>query len=128
MPAPKRANTEDYFTQLPDAARPHLEKLRELSLAAAKTAKAREELKWNSPAYSTDTILWMLQSFKNHCSLRFPLQSGGGEVMDAHRAEIEDAGYEAIEGAIKIRYDQPVPAALIKKLLKTRIDGQGKPK
>jgi len=124
MPAPKRASIEDYFTQLPEAARPHLLKLREFSLAAAKTVQAREELKWNAPAYSTDTILWMLQSFKKHCSLRFPIQSGGGEVMSAHRAEIEATGYEAIEGAIKIPYDRPVPDQLIKKLLKTRTAGR----
>ena len=71
MPMPKRASVDDYFAQLNDLQRPHLEALRKLSLGA--DPKAREELKWNLPVYvrGENTNLWMLQNFKNHCSLRF---------------------------------------------------------
>ena len=49
MPMPKRASVDDYFSQLTDLQRPHLEELRKLSLSA--DPKAREELKWNLPVY-----------------------------------------------------------------------------
>ncbi len=71
MPMPKRASVDDYFARLNDVQRPHLEALRKLSVVA--DPKAREELKWNLPVYvrGENTNLWMLQNFKNHCSLRF---------------------------------------------------------
>jgi hypothetical protein len=64
MPMPKRSSVDDFFAQLNDVQRPHLETLRKLSLAA--DPKAREELKWNLPVYVRDdnANLWMLQNFK----------------------------------------------------------------
>ena len=72
MPMPKRSSVDDFFARLTDVQRPHLEALRELSLAA--DPEAREQLKWNLPVYvrGEKTTLWMLQNFKHHCSLRFP--------------------------------------------------------
>ena len=45
---PKRSSVDDFFAQLDDVQRPHLEALRALSLDA--DPEAREELKWNLPA------------------------------------------------------------------------------
>ncbi len=50
MPMPKRSSVDDFFAQLNDVQRPHLEALRELSLDA--DPEAREELKWNLPVYA----------------------------------------------------------------------------
>ena len=51
-----------------------------------------EPLSWVgalNPAYLKDDVrLWMLQAFKQHCSLRFPPGWFG-----AHRAEVEAAGF-----------------------------------
>jgi hypothetical protein len=71
MPMPKRKSVDDFFAQLSDGQRPHLETLRKLSLEA--DPEAQEELKWNLPVYvrGEKTNLWMLQNFKKHCSLRF---------------------------------------------------------
>jgi hypothetical protein len=71
MPMPKRSSVDDFFAHLNDVQRPHLEVLRTLSFGA--DPQAREELKWNLPVYvrGEKTNLWMLQNFKNHCSLRF---------------------------------------------------------
>jgi uncharacterized protein YdhG (YjbR/CyaY superfamily) len=116
MPMPKRSSVEDYFDQLPPAQRPHLDVLRELSLKA--DPQAREELNWNLPVYAREkNRLWMLQNFKNHCSLRFPPQFFG-----PHKAEVEAAGYEAGEGFIKLPYDREIPTELCKKLMQARID------
>ena len=116
MPMPKRANVDDYFAQLDDLQKPHLEALRKLSLSADR--KAREELKWNLPVYvrGEKTNMWMLQNFKNHCSLRF-----SPEFFASHRAEVEAAGFEAGEGFIKLPYERSLPTKLLRSLMKARV-------
>ena len=120
MPFPKVASVDDYFAGLGDAQRPHMERLRELSLAGAEGRDVEEALKWNTPAYAKgpkSTMVWILQSFKNHCSIRFPVLFFG-----SFREEAAAAGYDAIEGALKVRWDQEVPAELIATLINARID------
>ena len=116
MPMPKRSSVEDFFAQLSDVQRPHLEALRELSLAA--DPQAREELKWNLPVYvrGERTNLWMLQNFKNHCSLRFP-----PPFFADQKAAVATAGYEAGEGFVKLPYDRELPTALLKALMRARV-------
>jgi uncharacterized protein YdhG (YjbR/CyaY superfamily) len=97
--------------------RPHVEKLRELSLAGAEGTDVVEALKFNFPAYVDTTMVWTLQVFKNHCAIRFPVSFFSGR-----RDEAIAAGYEAIEGALKIRWDQEVPEAIISRLIAERID------
>lgn len=116
MPMPKRASVEDYFDQLSDDQRPYLDQLRKLSIEA--DPRAEEKLAWNLPVYARDgTRLWMLQNFKNHCSLRFPTR-----FFAEHKADVEAAGYEAGEGFIKIPYDREIPTDLCRALMQARID------
>jgi uncharacterized protein YdhG (YjbR/CyaY superfamily) len=114
---PKRSSVDDFFTQLNDVQRPHLEALRELSLEA--DPEAREELKWNLPVYvrGENTNLWMLQNFKNHCSLRFP-----PTFLVTQKAAVESAGYEAGEGFIKLPYERELPGDLLKALMRARVE------
>ena len=113
---PKRASVDDFFAQLSADQRPHLEALRTLSLDA--DPDAREELKWNLPVYvrGKNSNLWMLQNFKNHCSLRFP-----PPFFATQKATVEAAGYEAGEGFIKLPYDRELPTELLKALMQARI-------
>jgi uncharacterized protein YdhG (YjbR/CyaY superfamily) len=114
---PKRSSVDDYFEQLSDHQRPHLEHLRRLSIEA--DPQAEERLAWNLPVYARGerTRLWMLQNFKSHCSLRFPPR-----FFASHRAEVEAAGYDTGEGFIKLPYDREIPTALCKALMQARID------
>jgi uncharacterized protein YdhG (YjbR/CyaY superfamily) len=115
MPMQKRADIADYYAHLSDVQLPHLEQLRELSRAAEPDLV--ETLHWNNPVYLRDGVrLWMLQAFKQHCSLRFPTGWFGG-----HRAQVAAAGFEAGEGFIKLPYDRPLPVDLIKRLLEYRL-------
>lgn len=115
MPMPKRADVDDYFAQLSDVQRPHLEALRELSRKA--DPKAREELKWNLPVYvrGKNTNLWMLQNFKNHCSLRFD-----PPFFATQKAAVEAAGYDSGSGFVKLPYDRELPTTLLRALMKAR--------
>jgi uncharacterized protein YdhG (YjbR/CyaY superfamily) len=117
MPMPKRTSVDDFFGQLSDVQRPHLEALRELSLHA--DPEAREELKWNLPMYvrGEKTNLWMLQNFKNHCSLRF-----SPPFFATQKTAVEAAGYEAGEGFIKLPYDRELPTELLTALMQARVE------
>jgi uncharacterized protein YdhG (YjbR/CyaY superfamily) len=117
MPMPKRSSVDDFFAQLSDIQRPHLEALRELGRDA--DPEAREELKWNLPVYvrGKNTSLWMLQNFKNHCSLRFPPR-----FFATQKSAVETAGYEAGEGFIKLPYERELPIELLKVLLQARVE------
>jgi uncharacterized protein YdhG (YjbR/CyaY superfamily) len=114
---PKRSSVDEFFAQLNDVQRPHLEALRELSMDA--DPEAREELKWNLPVYvhGENTSLWMLQNFKSHCSLRFP-----PPFFAAQKAAVEEAGYESAQGFIKLPYDRELPTGLVKALMQARVE------
>ena len=116
MPMPKRASVDDYFAQVADVQQPHLQALRKLSLAA--DAKAREELKWNLPVYvrGENTNLWMLQNFKQHCSLRFT-----PKFFATQKDAVEDEGFETGAGFIKLPYTRALPTKLLKSLMKARV-------
>jgi uncharacterized protein YdhG (YjbR/CyaY superfamily) len=113
---PRRASVDDFFAQLNGVQRPHLEALRKLSHKADR--EAREELKWNLPVYvrGENTNLWMLQNFKNHCSLRF-----SPPFFATQKAAVEAAGYEAGAGFIKLPYDRELPTKLLQALMQARI-------
>jgi uncharacterized protein YdhG (YjbR/CyaY superfamily) len=113
---PKRTSVDDFFAQLTDVQRPYLETLRKLSLDA--DPEAREELKYNLPVYvrGDKANLWMLQNFKNHCSLRFST-----EFFATQKATVEAAGYEAGEGFIKLPYKRELPIPLLKALMQARV-------
>ncbi len=117
MPMPKRTSVDDFFDQLNEVQRPHLEALRKLSSEV--DPEAREVLKWNLPVYvrGENTNLWMLQNFKNHCSLRF-----NPPFFATQKAAVEAAGYEAGEGFIKLPYKRELPTELLKSLMKARVD------
>jgi len=113
---PKRASVDDYFAQLSDLQRPHLEALR--SLSAAVDPEAREVLKWNLPVYvrGENTNMWMLQNFTHHCSLRF-----NPPFFADHKSAVEAAGFQAGAGFIKLPYTRDLPIDLLEALMRARV-------
>lgn len=116
MPAPKVASVEEFFDRLEPHQRPHLEKLRELSLAGCEGTEISEALKYNFPAYAGTTMAWTLQSFKNHCAIRFPVL-----FFQQWKERAAATGLDVIEGSIKIRWDQELPEALIGEMVAARV-------
>ena len=116
MPMPKRTSVDDFFAELADVQRPHLEALRTLSVDV--DPEAREVLKWNLPVYvrGENTNQWMLQNFKHHCSLRF-----SPEFFGRQKGAVEAAGYESGEGFIKLPYNRALPTELLKTLMRARV-------
>lgn len=116
VPSPKRAGLDDYYAQLPPVAVDHVTTLRRLCRAGLPDAD--EALHWNNPAFVQDgTRLVMIQSYKAHCSLRFPTRQ-----FATQRDAVAAAGYEAGEGFVKLPYDRPLPEPLLQALIQARLD------
>ncbi len=113
MAAP--SSVEDYLAALPEESRAALEKLRQTVKAAA--PEATETIAYQMPAFKDHgRILVSYAAFKNHCSL-FP---ASGAVMEAHGEELKS--YFTGKGTLRFHAARPIPAALVKKIVKTRLE------
>ena len=112
--ADKPRTIDEYLAAVSDDKRAALEKLRKIIRAAA--PKAEECISYQLAAFRLDGK--MLVSFgatAKHCA--FYLMSSS--TVEAHEAELE--GYDTSKGTIRFQADKPLPAALVRKLIKARI-------
>ena len=109
MTAPKDVRT--YMAALPKDQRAALEKLRRVVKAAA--PKTEEVISYSIPAlrYQGYVLVWYA-AWKNHCSL-YPL------TVAVKKADLK--GYLISKGTIRFPNDKPLPAALIRRLVKGRM-------
>src|SRR5437879_5090661 len=109
--APK--NVDEYLAGIPEPARGTLDKVR-AAIQSAVPAEATETISYGIPAFKDKRVLVWFAAFSNHCSL-FPTAS----VIEAFKNELE--GFTTSKGTIQFPVDRPLPAALVKKLVKARI-------
>jgi 3-methyladenine DNA glycosylase AlkD/uncharacterized protein YdhG (YjbR/CyaY superfamily) len=92
-----------------------LQKLRKTIKAAA--PKAEESISYGLPAFRLNgKHLVAYGAGKNHCSF-FPMDS---TTVKAFSKELK--AYETSKGTIRFQADKPLPAALVRKIVKARID------
>lgn len=103
---------DEYLAAISEDARATLEKLRKMIKAAA--PNATEVIRYQMPAFKYHGMLVFFAAFKNHCSF-FP----GSSVIDAHKDDLKS--YDTSKGTIRFPTDKPLPAALVRKLVKARI-------
>jgi len=113
MPAPMPEPTRAFLAALPPAQRQALERLREMIIAAAPDAE--EYVGYGIPAFRQDGALVSFGAAKTHCA--FYVQSPA--VMEAHAAEL--AGLDTSKGTVRFTPDQPLPAALVTRLVQARL-------
>ena len=104
---------DEYLAAAPPDARAALLKLRGAIRAAA--PKATEVIRHRMPTFKHRGGLVAFAAFKDHCS--FFLM--GTAVMAAHKRELTNC--DTARGTIRFSADKPLPAALVKKLVKARI-------
>src|SRR5260370_41538155 len=104
-----------YLAALPADTRKHLENVREAIRAAAPGAV--ESFGYGMPAFRLDgkPFVWYA-AWKHHSSF-YPLSNA-----TAHALAAELEGYEISgKGTIRFRLDNPLPTALVRRLVKARI-------
>jgi uncharacterized protein YdhG (YjbR/CyaY superfamily) len=109
--APK--NVDEYIAGVPELARSTLNKLRS-TIRSAVPPEAIEIISYGIPAFKCKRVLVWFAAFSNHCSL-FPTAS----VIEAFKDDL--TGFSTSKGTIHFPTDKPLPATLIKKLVKARV-------
>jgi len=119
--SPKQAgaaprNLEEYFAGVPEPARSTLQQMR-ATIRSAVPPNATESISYKIPAFKYNGPLLWYAAFSDHCSL-FPTAA----VIAAFKKELR--GYITSKGTIHFPLDKPLPATLLRKLVKARVAQQ----
>jgi uncharacterized protein YdhG (YjbR/CyaY superfamily) len=110
----KYESVDAYLADLPEEARGSLEKLRQTIAATA--PDATESMAYGMPGFYLDGHpLVYFAAFKKHCSF-FPASY---EVMERFADELQR--FDLQKGTIRFPIGTPLPATLVKKIVKARI-------
>ena len=112
--AAKPQTIDDYLAALSDEKRVALEKLRRTIRAAA--PKAEECISYGIPAFRQDGMLVGIGATAKHCA--FYLMSSS--TVELFKDELRD--FDISQGTLRFQPDRPLPAALVRKLVKSRIE------
>lgn len=104
---------DEYLVRVPEPARSTLNKIR-AAIRSAAPAAATEAISYGIPAFKYKGVLIWFAAFSKHCSL-FPTAS----VIEMFKSDLK--GYAISKGTIKFPTDKPLPSALVKKMVKTRV-------
>src|SRR6266702_3183564 len=103
-------NVDEYLAGVPEPARSTLNKVR-AAIRSAVPPEATETISYGIPAFKYKGVLVWFAAFSNHCSL-FPTAS----VIEKFKSELK--GFAKSKGTIQFPTDKPLPAALVKKMVK----------
>jgi uncharacterized protein YdhG (YjbR/CyaY superfamily) len=106
-------SVDEYLAAVPAEARAALEKLRKTIRAAA--PQATEAISYGMPAFKYHGALVYYAAFQKHCSF-FPASAA---VIRAHAREL--ARFETAKGTIRFTPDHPLPAALVRQIVRARM-------
>lgn len=114
MKAQAAKSPDEYLANVPEPAHSTLQKLR-ATIKAALPKDATEIITYGMPGFYHQGALLAYAAFKAHCSL-FPMSA----AVIASMPEI-GAKYETAKGTIRFPSDKPLPATLVRKIVKTRL-------
>ena len=109
----KVKTVDEYLARVSDDKRVALQMLRKTIKAAA--PRAEECISYQLPAYRLNGMLVAFGATANHCAF-YPMSAS---TVAAHREELKD--YDTSKGTIRFQPDNPLPASLVRKLVKARI-------
>jgi uncharacterized protein YdhG (YjbR/CyaY superfamily) len=111
--AAKPQTIDEYLAPLSSEKRAALEKLRRAIKSVA--PKAEECISYGVPVFRLDgKMLVAFGAATNHCSF-YP----GAQPIKANKDDLK--AYDTSKGTIRFPPDRPLPATLVRKLVKTRI-------
>jgi uncharacterized protein YdhG (YjbR/CyaY superfamily) len=106
-------NVDEYLAGVPEPARSTLNKVR-AAIRSAVPAEATETISYRIPAFKYKGVLVWFAAFSNHCSF-FPTAA----VIAAFKNELK--AYSISKGTIQFPTDKPLPAGLVRKMVKMRV-------
>jgi uncharacterized protein YdhG (YjbR/CyaY superfamily) len=109
--APK--NTDEYLARVPEPARSTLNKIR-ATIRSVVPPETTEAISYGIPAFRYKGALVWFAAFSDHCSF-FPTAA----VIEEFKDELKN--YSTSKGTIHFPLDKPLPAALVKKMVKARV-------
>jgi uncharacterized protein YdhG (YjbR/CyaY superfamily) len=110
---PKPATIDSYLAPLPADKREALAKLRTAIRAAA--PEAEECISYGLPAFRQGGVLVGFGASAKHCALYL----FSGQTVAAHAKEL--AGRDVSKGAVRFTPEKPLPATLVRRLVKARL-------
>lgn len=110
--APK--TVDEYLARVPEPARTTLNKMRAMIRSVA-PAEATECISYGIAGFRYKGPLVWFAAFRNHCSF-FP---GNASLIATYKKDLQ--GYQTSKGTIRFPVDKPLPAALLRKLVKARV-------
>jgi uncharacterized protein YdhG (YjbR/CyaY superfamily) len=109
-----RKTVAEYIANTPEPAQSTLKHIRAV-IRSAVPPETTEVISYGIPMFKYRGMLVGYAAFKNHCSL-FPTGSG---VIEKFAKEL--ANFPTSRGTIRFPSDRPLPDALVKKIVKTRV-------
>jgi uncharacterized protein YdhG (YjbR/CyaY superfamily) len=113
-PSTKPKSVDEYLTSVPEPARGTLNKIRS-TIRSAVPSEATEAISYGIPTIKYKGSLVAFAAFSKHCSL-FPMSYA---VIASLKDELKR--FEVSKGTIRFPVDKPLPATLVKKVVKARI-------
>ncbi len=122
-PAQRRSNAkrstapntvDEYLAAVPEPARSTLKEVR-TAIRAAAPAGTTEIISYGIPMYKYKGMLIGFAAFPKHCSLFLATSS----LLKMFKKELSP--YKTSKGTIRCPIDQPLPANLVKKIVRARV-------
>lgn len=108
-------NIESYLKDVPKEFLPKIKEMR--SLASELIPEGKESIKYGMPTIEVDGKNFIhFAAMKGHLGF-YPTPSG----VKMFKAELAKNGIDFSKGCIRFSYDKPLPATLIKKIIKFRL-------
>jgi uncharacterized protein YdhG (YjbR/CyaY superfamily) len=104
---------DEYLERVPEPARTTLKKIRTVIRSVA-PPEATEGISYGMPTFKYKGMLASFAAFSDHCSL-FP---GAGPTIE-FKNELKN--FQTSKGTIRFAPNKPLPATLLKRLMKARI-------
>jgi len=105
---------EEYLARVPEPARSRMKQLR-AAIRSVVPGDATEVISYGIPAFRRKKLLVWYAAFSNHCSL-FPTRS----ILEMFAPELKD--FSTSKGTVHFPHDKRLPAQLIKKMVKARVE------
>ena len=114
MTTPVQQQVREYLAALPPTSRRRMKEMRAIIKSIAPAAV--ETFSYRIPGFRLDGKVFVYYAaFREHTSL-YPM---GDRIRRAHAGSLK--GYRTSKGTIQFPLDQPLPVALVKRLIKARV-------